>query len=108
MPALLLAGLLLLVSPAEARGIAGAHRLDAAALLLLSASASAVALRRWSRLLAYALSLAFAAWFLALTHAPGPVFVAPFIALVAVIARARPPAWPAGAGARAARLRCPP
>ena len=48
--------------------------------------------------------MAFAAWFLALTHAPGPVFVAPFIALVAVIARSRPAVWLAGAAAGAAIL----
>ena len=85
-PSLLLAGLLVAATVAEVHAWPGAHRLDAAGVALVAASAVALTLRRLTPIGAYALSVLFVCAFLGTGHPPGPIFVAPFLGLVAVIA----------------------
>lgn len=96
-PPLLLAGLLVGVTVAEVHTWSGAHRIDAAGLALVAASALALALRRSTPIGAYALSTLFVCAFLGSGHPPGPIFVAPFLGLFAVIASARRRDWIAAA-----------
>ena len=96
-PPLLLAGLLVGVTAAELHTWSAAHPLDAAGGLLVVASALALSLRRVTPIGAYALSAPFVSAFLGTGHPPGPIFVAPFLGLVAVIATARRRDWIAAA-----------
>ena len=60
---------------------------------------------RWRLpLLAYTISLGIAAAYLAISHAPGPVFVAPFVALVLLISRSQTWVWALAAVLGAALL----
>lgn len=92
-PPLLLAGLLVGVTVVEGHTWTGAHHIDAAGLALVAASALALALRRLTPIGAYALSTLFVCAFLGTGHPPGPIFVAPFLGLVAVIASAHRRDW---------------
>jgi signal transduction histidine kinase len=103
-PTLALATLLLLVSPLEARALNAGHRLEPVALLLLAGAAVSLALRRRLPLAAYAASLLCTAGYLLVSHAPGPVFLAPFIGLVTVIAVSPARVWLTAAVAGASVL----
>jgi signal transduction histidine kinase len=92
-PPLLLTIFLLAVSPLESRGFAHVHPLDATALLLLAGSALVLVVRRRAAVLAYGASVGLAAAYLGLGHPPGPLYLAPFFGLVAVLARFRPLLW---------------
>lgn len=96
-PPLLLAGFLVGVTVAEVHAWSGAHRIDAAGLALVAASALALAIRRLTPIGAYTLSTLLAGVFLGTGHPPGPIFVAPFVGLVVVIATARRRDWIAAA-----------
>lgn len=96
-PPVLLAGLLVGVTVGELHAWSGAHRIDAVGLVLVAASALALALRRLTPSGGYALSTLLACAFLATGHPPGPIFVAPFLGLVAVIAGSRRREWIAAA-----------
>ena len=91
-PPLLLAAFLLGVTPLEANSI-HAQRLGALPLLEIAAAALALAGRRRHALLAYAASVGFTALYLFTGHPPGPVFLAPFLGLAAVIARSETRTW---------------
>ena len=97
-PPLLLAALLLAITPAEARTFSHAQPLGPVPLLEIAASALALGLRRRHAVFAYSASVVFAALYLVTGHPPGPIFIAPFLGLVGVIARTRPAVW-AGAAA---------
>ena len=103
-PPLLLAGLLVGVTVVEVHTWTGAHRLGAAGIALVAASAIALSLRRLTPIGAYALSVLFVCAFLGTGHPPGPIFVAPFLGLVAVIAAERRRDWISAAIAGVAAL----
>ena len=96
-PPLLLAGLLVGVTAGEVHAWSGAHAMDAAGVVLVAASALALALRRRTPIGAYVLSTLFVCAFLGTGHPPGPIFVAPFLGLLVVIATARRREWIAAA-----------
>lgn len=99
-PPLLLAAFLLGVTPLEANSL-HAQRPGAVPLLEIGAAALALASRRRHALLAYAASVGFTALYLFTGHPPGPVFLAPFFGLVAVISRFGTRTWLAAAVAGA-------
>ena len=103
-PPLLLAGLLVGVTVGESHAWSGAHGIDVAGLVLVAASALALALRRVTPIGAYVVSTLFVCAFLGTGHPPGPIFVAPFLGLVVVITTARRRDWIAAAIAGAAAL----
>lgn len=95
--ALVVTAVLVVGSQQEVRHWPGALPLDAAALGLLAGSGLVLAVRRLSPLPVYAASLAFAWLYLLAGHPPGPVYLAPFIALLTVVSASRPPVWSAAA-----------
>src|SRR5579884_4007894 len=101
--ALLLTAFLFLVTSLQLHGQEG-RPLDVPAWLLLAGAGLALALRRWLPLPAYALSLGFTAAYLASGHPPGPVVIAPFAALLTVIASSQLRVWLPAAAAGGAGL----
>lgn len=102
-PPALLAAVLLGVTPLEANSL-HAQRLTAVPLLEIAAAALALSARRRYPMWAYAASVAFSALYLLGGHPPGPIFLAPFFGLAAVIARSGMRTWLAAAAAGAAIL----
>ena len=96
-PPVLLAGFLLAVTFLEVHTWSGARPLDAPAVILIAGSALVLMARRRSPIGAYAASVLLVGMFLRLGHPPGPIFIAPFVGLVAVTTSSPPRAWVAAA-----------
>ncbi len=93
-PPLVLTGFLLAVTTAQAHFAGGAHRIGVGGYLLLLGAAMALALRRHLPLLAYAGSLACTGAYLLIGDPPGPILIAPFLGLVALLVATRSlPIW---------------
>jgi signal transduction histidine kinase len=92
------------VSPVAARAMPGTRHLDAAAFLLLAASA--LVLVGWRRLplVAYLASVAFASLYLAAGYPTGPIVLAPLAGLLAVEVAAEARIWMPAAALGAAVL----
>jgi signal transduction histidine kinase len=104
-PPLVLSGFLLAVTTAQAHFAGGAHRIGVGGYLLLVGAAMALALRRRLPLLAYAGSLACTGAYLLIGDPPGPILIAPFLGLVALLGATRSlPIWIASAVGGAALL----
>jgi signal transduction histidine kinase len=88
-PALVLTGFLVAASTAQLRATGDAHRIGAAGYLLLVGAAMALALRRRWPPLAYAGSLTCTCAYLLAGNPPGPILLAPFLALVVVLGATR-------------------
>ena len=92
-PALVLTGFLVAASTAQQHAT-GAHRIGVGGYLLLVSAAMALALRRRWPPLAYAGSLACTSAYLLVGDPPGPILLAPFLALVVVLGATRSlPIW---------------
>jgi signal transduction histidine kinase len=91
--ALVVTAVLVVGSQQEVRHWPGALPLDATALVLLAGSGLVLAARRLSPLPTYVASLGFAWLYLLAGHPPGPIYLAPFIALLTVVATSRPVTW---------------
>ena len=92
-PAVLLAALLLLVTPQQIAHTPGARPLDAAGYALIAGASLALALRPWLPLAAYAGSLLLTAIYLLTGHPAGPLFIAPLAALLFLVGRVRLTVW---------------
>ncbi len=93
-PALVLTGFLVAASTAQQRATGDAHRIGVGGYLLLVGAAMALALRRRWPPLAYAGSLACTGAYLLVGDPPGPILLAPFLALVVVLGATRSlPVW---------------
>ncbi len=104
-PPLILTGFLLAVTTAQAHFAGGAHRIGVGGYLLVVGAAMALALRRQLPLLAYAGSLACAGAYLLIGDPPGPILLAPFLGLVALLGAKRSlPIWITSAVGGAALL----
>jgi signal transduction histidine kinase len=97
--ALAVAALLVVGSQQEVRHWPGATLLDGRAIALLAGSGLVLAARRLSPLATYAASLGFAWLYLLAGHPPGPIYLAPFIALLTLVSSSRPAIWATAAGA---------
>ncbi len=92
-PALVLTGFLVAASTAQQHAT-GAHRIGVGGYLLLVSAAMALALRRRWPPLAYAGSLACTSAYLLVGDPPGPILLAPFLALVVALGATRSlPIW---------------
>jgi signal transduction histidine kinase len=96
-PALLLAAVLTGVTTAQVRAASSGPPLGVAGYALIEGAALSLALRRRWALLAYGLSTACSAGFLLAGFPPGPLIVAPFVALLAVMVRTPSPLQAAAA-----------
>jgi signal transduction histidine kinase len=91
-PAVVLAALVLLVGHWQAHTGSGGNPLGGTGIVELVAGPLALVWRRRAPLLVYAVAVACTCAYLGTGHPPGPVMIAPFAALIAVV-RARPRAW---------------
>jgi signal transduction histidine kinase len=91
-------------SQQELRRWPGAPPLDPGALVLLSGSGLVLVARRFLPLAAYVASLGLAWLYLLAGHPPGPIYAAPFIALLTLVSLSRLVVWAASAMVGAALL----
>ncbi len=91
-------------SQQELRHLPGSPSLDRGAYLLLAGSGLALVARRFLPLSAYVASLGFAWFYLVSGHPPGPIYIAPFLALLTMISISRPVVWSTSAIVGAALL----
>jgi signal transduction histidine kinase len=93
-PPLILTGFLVGASTAQQHAIGGTHRIWVDGYLLLAGAGMSLALRRRTPLIAYAGALACAAAYLFIGEPPGPILLAPFLGLLAVLNGTRSiPVW---------------
>ena len=91
-------------SQQELRRIPGALHLDSGALVLLAGSGLVLVARRILPLATYVASLGFGWLYLLAGHPPGPIYIAPFIALLSLVSVSRVVVWTASAIVGAALL----
>lgn len=91
--ALVVTAALVLASQQEVRHWPGALPLDLTAIGLVAGSGLVLVARRESALLVYAVTLAFTWLYLLGGHPPGPIYLAPFIALLTLVSTTRPAVW---------------
>jgi signal transduction histidine kinase len=106
--ALVVTAVLVVASQQEVRRIPGASPLDARALVLVAGSGLVLMARRSLPLATYAASLGFVWLYLLTGHPPGPIYLAPFIALLTMVSISRPVVWTASAVVGAALLSATP
>jgi signal transduction histidine kinase len=102
--ALLVTVVLVVASQQELRRIPGAPPLDPEAFVLLAGSGLVLVARRFLPLATYIGSLGFASLYLLAGHPPGPIYAAPFIALLTVVSLSRLVVWTTSAIVGAALL----
>jgi signal transduction histidine kinase len=102
--ALLVTVVLVVASQQEVRRMPGAPHLDPGALVLLAGSGLVLVTRRFLPLATYVASLGFAWLYLMAGHPPGPIYAAPFIALLTVLSISRLVVWTTSAIVGAALL----
>lgn len=102
--ALVVTAVLVVGTQQELRHLPGAPSLDLGALVLLAGSGLVLVARRFLPLAAYIASLCFAWLYLVAGHAPGPIYVAPFIALLTLVSVSRRVVWVTSAIVGAALL----
>jgi signal transduction histidine kinase len=83
--ALVVTALMVVGSQQELRRVPGSLPLDPGAFVLLAGSGLVLVARRFLPLAGYVASLAFAWLYLVAGHPPGPIYVAPFIALLTMV-----------------------
>jgi len=91
--ALVVTGVLVLGSQQELRHLPGTPHLDPGALVLLAGSGLVLVARRFLPLTTYAASLGFAWLYLLAGHPPGPIYIAPFFALLTLVSVSRLVVW---------------
>jgi signal transduction histidine kinase len=102
--ALLVTVVLVVASQQELRRMPGAPPLDPEAFALLAGSGLVLLARRFLPLATYIASLGFASLYLLAGHPPGPIYAAPFIALLTVVSVSRLVVWTTSAIVGAALL----
>ena len=91
--ALVVTVVLVLGSQQELRHLPGTPHLDPGALVLLAGSGLVLVARRFLPLTTYAASLGFAWLYLLAGHPPGPIYIAPFFALLTLVSVSRLVVW---------------
>jgi hypothetical protein len=91
--ALVVAAVLVIGSQQELRHLPGTLPLDPSALVLLAGSGLVLVARRLLPLATYVASLGFTWLYLLPGHPPGPIYVAPFIALLTLVSVSRTVVW---------------
>jgi signal transduction histidine kinase len=102
--ALLVIVVLVVGTQQELRHLPGARPLDAGRFVLLAGSGLVLVARRFLPLASYVASLAFASLYLVTGHPPGPIYIAPFIALLTLVSTSRLVVWSSSAIVGAALL----
>ena len=102
--ALVVALVLVVGSQQELRRWPGAPHLDSEGFVLLAGSGLVLVARRFLPLAAYSASLGFAWLYLLAGHPPGPIYLAPFIALLTLVSVSRLVVWTTAAIVGAALL----
>ena len=102
--ALVVAVVLVVASQQEVRRMPGSLSLDPGALILLAGSGLVLMARRLLPLATYVASLGFAYLYLLAGHPPGPIYAAPFIALLTLVSVSRLVVWATSAIVGAALL----
>lgn len=102
--ALLVTVVLVVASQQEVRRMPGTLRLDPGAIVLLAGSGLVLMARRFLPLASYTASLGFAFLYLVAGHPPGPIYAAPFIALLTMVSVSRLVVWTTSAIVGAALL----
>jgi signal transduction histidine kinase len=95
---------LVVASQQEIRRLPGALHLDPEAFVLLAGSGVVLAVRRFLPLATYVASLGFAWLYVLSGHPPGPIYLAPFIALLTLVSVSRVFVWATSAIVGAAVL----
>jgi signal transduction histidine kinase len=102
--ALVVTFVLVVGSQQELRRMPGSLPLDPGGLVLLAGSGLVLVVRRFLPLPCYVASLAFAWLYLVSGHPPGPIYAAPFIALLTLVSVSRLVVWATSAIVGAALL----
>jgi signal transduction histidine kinase len=102
--ALVITAVLVVASQQELRRMPGSLPLDPGGLVLLAGSGLVLVARRFLPLAAYVASLGFAWLYLVAGHPPGPIYAAPFIALLTLVSVSRLVVWAPSAIVGAALL----
>jgi signal transduction histidine kinase len=102
--ALLVTTVVVVASQQELRRIPGSLPLDPGGLVLLAGAGLVLTARRFLPLPAYVASLGFAWLYLVAGHPPGPIYLAPFMALLTLVSVSRLVVWATSAIAGAALL----
>jgi signal transduction histidine kinase len=91
--ALVVTAVLVIASQQQIRRLPGTSHLDPGAFVLVAGSGLVLAVRRFLPLAAYVASLGFAWLYVVTGHPPGPIYVAPFIALLTLVSVSRLVVW---------------
>jgi len=91
--ALVVTALMVVGTQQELRRVPGSLPLDPGAFVLLAGSSLVLGARRFLPLAGYVASLAFAWLYLVAGHPPGPIYAAPFIALLTMVSISRLVVW---------------